>query len=229
MKVMGALLMVTDDVGLCGSLAQVLRGEGHTVDTEDNFSPGVERAKRGAHDLVVLDVSRADMDGADLCQQMRGGGVSVPVLVLTAQASEIDVVVALDSGADAYVTKPFQVAELLARVRALLRRGDNPMEANSRQITMDLKARLVLVDGHELAMPAMEFDLLAVLLREQGNVVSRAALMAEVWGDAGGSTKTLDMHISTLRHRLDDDAKNPRHIFTVRGVGFRFENEAQSP
>jgi DNA-binding response OmpR family regulator len=146
------------------------------------------------------------------------------VLILTARADEVDTVVGLDAGADDYVTKPFRLAELLARVRALLRRTPTEVVASGELVRIDSDGRRAWFKGEELQLTAKEFDLLRVLVREQGKVVSREQLMREIWDTAWfGSTKTLDMHISVLRRKLGDDATSPQYIATVRGVGFRFE------
>jgi len=151
----------------------------------------------------------------------------LPVLVLTARADEVDTVVGLDAGADDYVTKPFRLAELLARVRALLRRGSiEPPATGVQDVRIDVDSRRAWIDSRELALTAKEFDLLRVLMRDAGKVVTRETLMREVWDTSWwGSTKTLDMHVSWLRRKLGDDATNPRYIATVRGVGFRFERD----
>ncbi len=224
-----SIFLITDDAALSEPLAQVLSREGHAVETESRGVVGLTRAIRQVHDLIIVDLKYPDLDGVDLCQRMRQDGVSEPILVLTARDGEVDMVVGLDAGANAYVTKPFQVAVLLARVRALLRRVDETPWVSEMPITLDAKARLAFFNGDELSLPTMEFDLLRVLLREKGHVVTREALMAEVWGGVGGPSRTLDMHISLLRRKLDEDPRDPQHIITVRGVGFRFENEPRRP
>ena len=179
-------------------------------------------------DLMMTDVGLPDMDGLDVAREIRSSGNRVPILILTARTDEVDMVVGLDAGADDYVTKPFRLAELLARVRALLRRqAAEPAEGELRaqDIRMDVAAHRAFVGDVELSLTAKEFDLLRVLLREAGSVVARDTLMREVWGsDPTGSTKTLDMHVSWLRRKLGDDATDPHYITTVRGMGFRFEN-----
>jgi len=211
-------------------IAEVLRGEGHRVDIEVQFASGVTQAAHGVHDLVILDLARPDLDGVDLCQKMRAANGNVPILILATRAGEADIVVTLDAGADDYVIKPFRVAELLARVRALLRRDAELHAPGDRPIVIDAAARRAFLNGRELELTAREFDLLAMLLREEQNVVPRKALIAELWGD-GRKTNSLDMHVVTLRRKLGDDAINPHHITTIRGVGFRLENrphDAQS-
>ncbi len=179
-------------------------------------------------DLLVLDLGLPDMDGLDVARWVRSQGLSTPILVLTARADEVDLVVGLDAGADDYVTKPFRLAELLARVRALLRRaggeGGEVDEIVAQDLRMDVAAHRAFQGERELSLTAKEFELLRVLVREAGSVVSREALMREVWAsDPNGSTKTLDMHVSWLRRKIGDDANSPRYISTVRGMGFRFE------
>jgi DNA-binding response OmpR family regulator len=161
-----------------------------------------------------------------VCRRLRGDGQVIPVLVLTARADEVDTVVGLDAGADDYVTKPFRLAELLARVRALLRRGAPEVGHGIRGVRIDIESHRAWMGDNELQLTAKEFDLLRVLIRDAGRVVTRDQLMREVWDTTWWtSTKTLDMHISWLRKKLGDDATNPRYITTVRGVGFRFERE----
>jgi len=219
------VLLAEDDTSIAEPLARALRREGYDVDVLAEGRGAVTQALTGMTDLVVLDLGLPDMDGLEVCRRIRESLPQLPVLMLTARADEVDTVVGLDAGADDYVTKPFRLAELLARVRALLRRGvtETPVIGDVR---IDVGSRRAWVRGEELQLTTKEFDLLRVLMRDVGNVVTRETIMREVW-DAGwwGSTKTLDMHISWLRRKLGDDATNPRYITTVRGVGFRFERE----
>ncbi len=224
---MTTVLLVEDDPAISEPLARALGREGYEVRAH-----GTGRGALGdilGADLVVLDLGLPDMDGLDVAREIRSQGSSVPILVLTARADEVDMVVGLDAGADDYVTKPFRLAELLARVRALLRRAgsdfqDDALEAQD--IKIDVSAHRAFQDGRELQLTAKEFDLLRILIKEAGNVVPRQVIMQEVWGsDPAGSTKTLDMHISWLRRKLGDDATYPYYISTVRGMGFRFETE----
>ena len=224
---MTTVLLVEDDPAISEPLARALGREGYEVRAH-----GTGRGALGdilGADLVVLDLGLPDIDGLDVAREIRSQGSSVPILVLTARADEVDMVVGLDAGADDYVTKPFRVAELLARVRALLRRAgsdfqDDALEAQD--IKIDVSAHRAFQDGRELQLTAKEFDLLRILIKEAGNVVPRQVIMQEVWGsDPAGSTKTLDMHISWLRRKLGDDATYPYYISTVRGMGFRFETE----
>jgi DNA-binding response OmpR family regulator len=163
------------------------------------------------------------MDGLEVCKRLREHSPTLPVLMLSGRAEEVDAVVGLDAGADDYVTKPFRLAELLARVRALLRRSSVEAAAVN-GVRLDVSSRRAWRGEQELTLTSKEFDLLRVLIREAGTVVTRDQLMREVWDvNWWGSTKTLDMHISWLRRKLGDDASDPRFISTVRGVGFRFE------
>lgn len=224
---MTTVLLVEDDPAISEPLARALGREGYEVRAH-----GTGRGALGdilGADLVVLDLGLPDMDGLDVAREIRSQGSSVPILVLTARTDEVDMVVGLDAGADDYVTKPFRLAELLARVRALLRRAgsdfqDDTLEAQD--IKVDVSAHRAFQNGRELQLTAKEFDLLRILIKEAGNVVPRQVIMQEVWGsDPAGSTKTLDMHISWLRRKLGDDAAYPYYISTVRGMGFRFETE----
>ena len=220
---MTRVLLAEDDTAISDPLARALRREGYEVDVRADGRGALEAAGDGP-DLVVLDLGLPSIDGLEVCRRIRADGRSVPVLILTARADEVDTVVGLDAGADDYVTKPFRLAELLARVRALLRRHPNETALDSTVVRIDQDGRRVFLNDKELQLTAKEFDLLRVLVREQGKVVSREQLMREIWETAWfGSTKTLDMHISVLRRKLGDDAAQPRYISTVRGVGFRFE------
>jgi DNA-binding response OmpR family regulator len=225
MTPMTRVLLAEDDASIAEPLARALRREGYDVDVRAD-GPGALAGARDGVDLVVLDLGLPGMDGLDVCREIRASGSDVPVLVLTARADEVDTVVGLDAGADDYVTKPFRLAELLARARALLRRGAHEPEPSPR-VRIDAEARQAFLDDDELMLTAKEFDLLRVLVREAGRVVPREQLMREVWdADWYGSTKTLDMHVSWLRRKLGDEAGQPRFIATVRGVGFRFERDA---
>jgi DNA-binding response OmpR family regulator len=219
---MTRVLLVEDDSAIADPLARALKREGYEVDVYADGPSALEGADEGA-DLMVLDLGLPGMDGLEVCRQMRAMGSDLPVLVLTARADEVDTVVGLDAGADDYVTKPFRLAELLARVRALLRRGRGDGD-RAPAVRIDQQGRRAFLDDKELQLTAKEFDVLRVLVREAGRVVPREQLLREVWAQRWlGSTKTLDMHISWLRRKLGDDVASPRYIKTVRGVGFRFE------
>ncbi|GAB76762.1 DNA-binding response regulator, OmpR family, contains REC and winged-helix (wHTH) domain [Austwickia chelonae] len=217
------VLLAEDDPAISEPLARALRREGYTVTVSDDGLRALAAAQDNP-DLVILDLGLPTMDGLEVCRRLRGEGRTAPILILTARADEVDTVVGLDAGADDYVTKPFRLAELLARVRALLRRTPGSAGEDEGGIRIDAQARRAYMNDEELQLTAKEFDLLRVLVREQGKVVSREQLMREVWETQWfGSTKTLDMHVSVLRRKLGDDAARPRYITTVRGVGFRFE------
>jgi len=226
---MTRVLLAEDDPAIAEPLARALGREGYDVVVQGTGHGAIEAAP--AADMIILDLGLPDMDGLDVARQVRTDGLTTPVLILTARADEVDLVVGLDAGADDYVTKPFRLAELLARVRALLRRshadGSEEDELRTQDVRVDLAAHRAFQQDRELHLTAKEFDLLRVLVREAGTVVPRETLMREVWGsDPTGSTKTLDMHVSWLRRKLGDDAAAPRYITTVRGMGFRFESGA---
>ncbi len=220
------VLLAEDDPAIAEPLARALTREGYDVSVHGTGRGAIEDA--ASADLVVLDLGLPDMDGLDVARWIRNEGLSTPILVLTARADEVDLVVGLDAGADDYVTKPFRLAELLARVRALLRRAGSeegaPGELSAQDVRLEVDAHRAFQGDRELQLTAKEFELLKVLVRDAGSVVSREILMREVWAaDPTGSTKTLDMHVSWLRRKLGDDAGSPRYISTVRGMGFRFE------
>jgi DNA-binding response OmpR family regulator len=220
------VLLAEDDPAIAEPLARALTREGYDVVVQGTGQGAVDNA--GNADIVVLDLGLPDMDGLDVAREIRGKGLTVPVLVLTARADEVDLVVGLDAGADDYVTKPFRLAELLARVRALLRRTHGEPtedeELRAQDVRVDVAAHRAFQGDRELHLTTKEFDLLKVLVGNAGSVVLRDTLMRDVWGsDPIGSTKTLDMHVSWLRRKLGDDANSPRYVSTVRGLGFRFE------
>jgi DNA-binding response OmpR family regulator len=220
---MTSVLLAEDDTSISDPLARALRREGYSVDVTPDGLRTLDRALAGGVDIIVLDIGLPELDGLEVCRRVRAEGHGVPVLILTARADEVDTVVGLDAGADDYVTKPFRLAELLARVRALLRRGTSETPV-VQGVRIEPDSRRAWLGNSELQLTTKEFDLLRVLVREGGKVVTREQIMREVWDtNWWGSTKTLDMHISWLRRKLGDDAANPRYITTVRGVGFRFE------
>jgi len=224
---MTRIVLVEDDPTISEPLTRALGREGYDVEWHGTGMGGVGAADDA--DLVILDLGLPDIDGVDVARRIRDKGLQVPILMLTARADEVDLVVGLDAGADDYVTKPFRLAELLARVRALLRRrvadvGDGELAV--RGVRVDVSGHRAFVDDRELQLSGKEFDLLHLLVANAGSVVSRDTLMREVWdADAGAPSKTLDMHVSWLRRKLGDDASDPTYITTVRGMGFRFEND----
>ena len=220
---MTSVLLAEDDPSISEPLARAFRREGYEVGVSADGPAAFEVARAGGIDLIVLDIGLPRMDGLEVCRRLRLAGHSTPVLILTARAEEVDTVIGLDAGADDYLTKPFRLAELLARVRALLRRGASPAQI-VQGVRIDTDARRAWLGTAELDLTSKEFDLLNLLVTEAGKVVTRDQIMRQVWDSKWwGSTKTLDMHVSWLRRKLGDDAHSPHFITTVRGVGFRFE------
>lgn len=218
------MLLVEDDTDIARGLVSAISSDGHEVVVARDGASGLERAARGDVDLVLLDLGLPDVDGLEVCRRLRAGGSEVPILVLTGRSDEIDTVVGLDAGADDYVAKPFRLAELLARVRAMLRRSTDGRRQEVNGVRVDVAARRSWVEDREIDLTPKEFDLLTLLLANAGTVVTRERIMEQVWDEHWfGSTKTLDMHVSWLRRKLGDDPARPRYIATVRGVGFRFE------
>lgn len=218
------VLLAEDDPAISEPLSRALEREGYTVYTAPDGAKAVSTALSTDIGLLILDLGLPHIDGLEVCRRIRAAGRDVPVLMLTARTDEVDFVVGLDAGADDYVGKPFRLAELLARVRALLRRRA-PEVIDIGGVRMETGARRVSVDGEEIALANKEFELLRVLMSRAGQVVTREEILAEVWNDPGMKTsKTLDMHMSWLRRKLaGDSADLDRRIATVRGVGFRFD------
>jgi DNA-binding response OmpR family regulator len=224
------VLLVEDDDGIARPLAAALGSDGHQV---TRVATGAEALRVAREvDAVVLDLGLPDLDGIEVCRRLRRDlGADLPILVLTARTSETDVVVGLDAGADDYVTKPFRLAELQARLRALLRRAAAGRPASAEQLAVgdvrvDPAGRRAWRGDEELDLAPKEFDLLALLLRRAGSVVTREELAREVWDTRWlGGSKTIDVHVSSLRRKLGDDPAAPRYVTTVRGVGLRFERE----
>jgi DNA-binding response OmpR family regulator len=221
---MTVVLLAEDDAAISDPLSRALRRQGYDVELAETGADALTRA-RGS-DLLLLDLGLPGLDGLEVCRTLRAEGASIPVLMLTARASEIDAIVGLDAGADDYVAKPFRTAELMARIRALLRRGRAESEVlHGQDLRIDVGARQVWQGDRAVALSGRQFDLLAYLVRRQGAVVGREELMRRVWQTTWiGSTKTVDMHVSWLRRALGEGgAPSSRYIVTVRGVGFRFE------
>jgi DNA-binding response OmpR family regulator len=223
---MSRVLVAEDDPGISEPLVRALGREGYDVTHVTDGPSALDAALSGSADLLVLDLGLPGMDGLDVCRSLRSRGSSLPVLVLTARTDEPDLVVGLDAGADDYVGKPFRIAELMARVRAQLRRSAGPEHdvVQVGAIVVDDSSRRVTVDDDEIALTPKEYELLLLLMRRVGVVVGRDELMREVWQTEWlGATKTLDMHVSTLRRKLGASGSR---ITTVRGVGFRLEKDS---
>jgi DNA-binding response OmpR family regulator len=220
---MNRILIAEDEERIASFIEKGLRASGFTTTVAADGGQAIALARSGEFDLLILDLGLPGRDGFAVLRALRESDRQLPVVILTARGGVEDTVAGLDGGADDYVTKPFRLAELLARVRALLRRGstETPIVQGVR---IDAESRRAWMGDHELQLTTKEFDLLRVLVRDAGKVVTREQIMREVWDtNWWGSTKTLDMHISWLRRKLGDDAGSPRYITTVRGVGFRFE------
>jgi len=219
------LLLVEDDDDIAGPLAGALAREGYSVERAATGALALSRAVAAAPDVVILDLGLPDLDGLEVCRRLRLSKPSLPILMLTARVEEVDAIVGLDAGADDYMTKPFRVAELLARLRALRRRvSSGAVVEAAGGVRVDARSRRAWRESEELQLTPKEFELLELLVREAGDLVTRERIMAEVWQTSWvGSTKTLDVHVSALRRKLGDDGAHPSLLKTVRGVGLRFE------
>jgi len=225
---MTKILIVEDEASLSEPLAYLLEREGYETAIADDGPAALVEFDRAGADLVLLDLMLPGLSGTEVCRELRTRS-SVPIIMLTAKDSEVDIVVGLELGADDYVTKPYSTRELLARIRAVLRRrvetdddDDQILEAGT--VRMDIERHTVSVDGKETAMPLKEFELLELLLRNSGRVLTRGQLIDRVWGaDYFGDTKTLDVHIKRIRSKIEATPSEPTMLVTVRGLGYRFE------
>jgi two-component system response regulator RegX3 len=222
------ILLVEDEAALSEPLAFLLGREDYEVTVAEDGPTAVSEFDRIGPDLVLLDLMLPGMSGTEVCREIRTRS-AVPIIMLTAKDSEVDIVVGLELGADDYVTKPYSSRELLARIRAVLRRrvdledveDDNILEAG--RVRMDVDRHTLTVSGTEISMPLKEFELLELLLRNAGRVLTRGQLIDRVWGtDYFGDTKTLDVHIKRIRSRIEENPSDPSMLVTVRGLGYRF-------
>jgi two-component system, OmpR family, response regulator RegX3 len=225
------VLVVDDEPDLQELLTYNLTAAGFTVQATGTGAEALTAVKEFAPDIVLLDLMLPGMSGTDVCKQLRQRS-AVPVIMVTARDSEIDKVVGLELGADDYITKPYSARELIARIRAVLRRGGEtgndgelaPLVLSAGPVRMDVERHVVTVDGGDVSLPLKEFDLLEYLLRNVGRVLTRGQLIDRVWGaDYVGDTKTLDVHVKRLRSKIEPDPGSPRHLVTVRGLGYKFE------
>jgi two-component system response regulator RegX3 len=222
------VLIVEDEESLADPLAYLLRKEGFEATVAADGPAALAEFDRAGADIVLLDLMLPGMSGTDVCKQLRSRS-SVPVIMVTARDSEIDKVLGLELGADDYVTKPYSARELIARIRAVLRRGGDAEEVGDTileagPVRMDIERHVVSVDGEQIALPLKEFDLLEYLMRNKGRVLTRGQLIDRVWGaDYVGDTKTLDVHVKRLRSKIEADPGNPARLVTVRGLGYKLE------
>ena len=225
---MTRILVVEDEESLSDPLAYLLTREGFEVAVAADGHAALDEFDRSGADLVLLDLMLPGLPGNEVCRQLRTRS-TVPVIMLTAKDSEIDKVVGLEIGADDYITKPYSSRELVARVRAVLRRRGEPEDLmpgtiEAGPVRMDVERHVVTVSGASVPMPLKEFELLEMLLRNAGRVLTRGQLIDRVWGsDYVGDTKTLDVHVKRLRAKIEPDPKEPRYLMTVRGLGYKFE------
>ncbi|MGI8767749.1 MAG: response regulator transcription factor [Propionibacteriaceae bacterium] len=224
---MTRILVVEDEESYREALAYMLRKEGFEVVEAADGTQGLAEYDRVGADLVLLDLMMPGLPGTEVCRQLRSRG-SVPVIMVTARDSEVDKVVGLELGADDYVTKPFSHRELVARIRAVMRRGQDvelvPEVVEVAGVRMDVERHEVSVRGEKIRLALKEFELLEMLLRNAGRVMTRGQLIDRIWGaDYVGDTKTLDVHIKRLRSKVEPDPSVPAHLITVRGLGYKFE------
>jgi two-component system, OmpR family, response regulator RegX3 len=227
---MTRVLVVEDEESFSDALSYMLRREGYDTVVAATGPDALAEFDRAGADLVLLDLMLPGLSGTEVCRALRTRS-SVPIIMLTAKDAEIDKVVGLELGADDYVTKPYSARELVARMRAVLRRGTEQAEPSADStlaagpVRLDVDRHVVAVDGQPVSLPLKEFDLLELLLRNAGRVLTRGQLIDRVWGaDYVGDTKTLDVHVKRLRAKLEPDPANPRYLLTVRGLGYKFES-----
>ncbi|GAA1479616.1 two-component sensory transduction protein RegX [Gordonia sinesedis] len=224
------VLIVEDEESLADPLAFLLRKEGFEASVVNDGAQALSAFDRISPDIVLLDLMLPGMSGTEICKALRARS-GVPVIMVTARDSEIDKVVGLELGADDYVTKPYSARELIARIRAVLRRGGDATDEDlsvvvleAGPVRMDVERHIVAVNGEPITLPLKEFDLLEYLLRNSGRVLTRGQLIDRVWGaDYVGDTKTLDVHVKRLRSKIEPDPANPKHLVTVRGLGYKLE------
>jgi two-component system response regulator RegX3 len=223
------LLVVEDEESFSDALSFMLEREGFEVAVVNDGPAALTEFERHGADLVLLDLMLPGLSGTEVCRALRQRS-AVPVIMLTARDSEIDKVVGLELGADDYVTKPFSARELVARIRAVLRRRGDAVEERltvtleAGPVRMDVERHVVTVNGVTVPLPLKEFELLEMFLRNVGRVLTRGQLIDRVWGsDYVGDTKTLDVHVKRLRTKIESEPSNPRHLVTVRGLGYKFE------
>jgi two-component system response regulator RegX3 len=222
--------VVEDEFSFSDALSYMLRKEGFEVSVAETGTQAITEFDRSGADIVLLDLMLPEMSGTEVCRQLRSKS-QVPIIMVTARDSEIDKVVGLEIGADDYVTKPYSPRELVARIRAVLRRRSNdaggettPATLSAGPVRMDVDRHVVTVSGAAVQLPLKEFELLELLLRNAGRVLTRGQLIDRVWGaDYVGDTKTLDVHIKRLRSKVEPEPPAPRYIVTVRGLGYKFE------
>ncbi|SNR84369.1 two-component system, OmpR family, response regulator RegX3 [Geodermatophilus saharensis] len=225
---MTRVLVVEDEESFSDALSYMLGREGFEAVVAATGPEALAEFDRAGADIVLLDLMLPGLPGTEVCRALRSRS-NVPIIMLTAKDSEVDKVVGLELGADDYVTKPYSARELVARIRAVLRRrgdveapADGALEAGP--VRMDVERHVVAVDGEPVALPLKEFDLLELLLRNAGRVLTRGQLIDRVWGsDYVGDTKTLDVHVKRLRAKIEPDPANPKYLVTVRGLGYKFE------
>jgi two-component system alkaline phosphatase synthesis response regulator PhoP len=222
-----SLLLVEDEEELRMTLGDRLRSEGYIVDFAADGQQGYEKATTSPFDLIILDIMLPKLSGLEICRGIRLAGMATPILLLTARGQTVDKVVGLKLGADEYITKPFDTMELLARIEALLRRSNNRVGIGVREfgtIVIDLPGTAVTRDGVPVQLSAREFQLLRYLIEHSGITLSREEILREVWEyESGTFTRTVDVHIASLRQKLEDLPKKPRWIVTVPGLGYKFQ------
>lgn len=223
------ILLVEDEPGLILTLTDRLESEGFAVETASDGESGLRQAMSGNFDLIILDVMLPKKNGLDVCRDLRRQNVTTPILMLTARGETIDKVLGLKLGADDYLTKPFEVLELLARIEALLRRSPQKSAANEPEtynfgsVSIDFRRAEIRREGSPVELSALEFKLLQHLIERRGDVLSRDELLDEVWGyDATPTTRTVDVHIAWLRQKLEPNPRRPQYIITVHGLGYKF-------
>jgi two-component system, OmpR family, response regulator RegX3 len=227
---MTRVLVVEDEESFSDALSYMLRREGYDAVVAGTGPEALAEFDRAGADIVLLDLMLPGLSGTEVCRALRGRS-NVPIIMLTAKDGEIDKVVGLELGADDYVTKPYSARELVARIRAVLRRRGEAAEAPSAEgvleagpVRMDVERHVVAVDNEQVSLPLKEFDLLEYLLRNAGRVLTRGQLIDRVWGsDYVGDTKTLDVHVKRLRAKIEPDPANPKYLLTVRGLGYKLE------
>lgn len=224
------ILFIEDDPGLVRTLTDRLETEGYLVESESDGESGYERARRGTFDLILLDIVLPGMNGLNVCRLLRQHGVQTPIIFLSARSHEVDKVIGLKIGADDYLTKPFQIMELLARVEAVLRRANGGNGAPDTYVCgpvrVDIRNAVVTLNNKPADLSALEFNLLRFFIEHRGVVVSRTELLREVWGrEASPGSRAVDVHVASLRRKLESNPAHPQHLLTVHRVGYKWNDK----